>query len=167
MYMSTFSQSTYTWLPERWMSQHWQSLKGNQSENASWPPNLQNVQIFPSSLGCSTNIYATPPPPPPPPPTELLRAQSGWSNPYQGQKKGWLVTHLILLPHMPALFKRSLKQTAGPKMAARTAMFSQLSNVHFFHQQDGESVPKPAAYFFFFIPLFQQGLWCFFGLVPL
>ena len=111
--------------------------------------------------------YLCNPPPPPPPPTELLRAQSGWSNPYQGQKKGWLVTHLILLPHMPALFKRSLKQTAGPKMAARTAMFSQLSNVHFFHQQDGESVPKPAAYFFFFIPLFQQGLWCFFGLVPL
>ena len=53
-----------------------------------------------------------------------------WSTPYQGQKRAGL-SHTLLL-HMPALFKGSLKQTAGPKMAAHTAMFSQLSNVHFF-----------------------------------
>ena len=41
------------------------------------------------------------------------------------EKKGWLVTHLVLLPHITALFMTSLIQTAGRKIAI---VFSQRSH---------------------------------------
>ena len=44
------------------------------------------------------------------------------------QKKGLLVTGLILLPHMSALLMTPLIQTPLHKMAALTVVFSVLSN---------------------------------------
>ena len=38
-------------------------------------------------------------------------------------RKGWLVMHLILLPHMPAWFITSLKQTAQHKTVAPSGLF--------------------------------------------
>ena len=96
-------------------------LKGNWSEER-WPWNVEALQI------------STPPPPPPPlflSEFELLRAQSCCSLfTDEDQKKGWLMTCLSFLPHMPALLMTSLIQTAGHKMAAFTVNFrgSQTSN---------------------------------------
>ena len=42
------------------------------------------------------------------------------------KKKGWLVTHLVLLPHITALFMTSQIQTAGRKIAI---VFSRRSHV--------------------------------------
>ena len=42
------------------------------------------------------------------------------------EKKGWLVTHLVLLPHITALFMTSLIQTSGRKIAI---VFSRRSHV--------------------------------------
>ena len=49
----------------------------------------------------------------------------------ESQKKGLLVTYLIVLARMPVLFMRPLVQTAGQKMAAHTVVFSRHSNVEF------------------------------------
>ena len=58
-------------------------------------------------------------------------ARPCWFDLYQWrEEKGWLMTCLILLLNMPALFMTSLIQTAGHKMAAFTVNFrgSQTSN---------------------------------------
>ena len=50
---------------------------------------------------------------------------------HRGVEKGWLVTFLIILPQMSALFVMSLIQTAGHTVAALVDVFLQLSNVNF------------------------------------
>ena len=46
-------------------------------------------------------------------------------------RKGPLMTYFILLSYIPALFRTSLIQTTGPKMAALTFVFSLLLKVVF------------------------------------
>ena len=58
------------------------------------------------------------------------------------QKKGLLVTYLIVLARMPVLFMRSLVQTAGQKMAAHTVVFSRHSNVDFLANRTKYRVKK-------------------------
>lgn len=55
-------------------------------------------------------------------------AMFGHSLPIQSRRKGWLVTLLILWPHMPALLMKSL---TGCKMAALTAVFFGVSKHRF------------------------------------
>ena len=92
-------------------------LKGKQGKEGCWHDNFENMQIFPSA--CSTWLYC-----------EYLCIRSTfllqiWTP--QGalfsrfiflqSRKGWLMTYLILLPHMLTLFVMSLIQTAGHKMS--------------------------------------------------
>ena len=92
--------------PHKW-SPDQVCLKGNQAEDASWPVNVQNMQICPSMgficffcqhfykrstffLNCKS---------------ELPRAQPCWFALHQwGAEKGWLTTYSIHLPHMPNLY---------------------------------------------------------------
>ena len=59
---------------------------------------------------------------------ELLEAQPCCLALYQWKtEKGWLVTFLMLLPHIPhTLFMTSLMQTAGRNMAAAKLVYSEV-----------------------------------------
>ena len=55
---------------------------------------------------------------------EFFRAQPLWVRLSQLRtEKGFLVTYLVLLPYMPALFMTSLRYNAGHRVAALTVIF--------------------------------------------
>ena len=106
------------------------AFKRNQTEDANWPENVNNVQIcyLHASFDCCVNIY----------PkedhfcfvhNELQRVQHCRFAVYQWRaEKYWLVKYLILLPHMPASFMTSLMQMTMHKMSALPFVFLHLSN---------------------------------------
>ena len=78
---------------------------------------------------------------------ELHSEQPWWFALYNRRaEKGWLVTYLRLLPHIPASFMTSLIQISRHKMVACTVVFSRLSNAFFlflfFYKQDQKSTEK-------------------------
>ena len=99
------------------------SLKGHQSEDASWPENVETVLIFPCagyiwllwySHKTSTFLFQIGAP--------QGAAMLAHSLPMKGRTR-LACTCPILLPHIQAFFRMSLIQTARRKMEAFTAMF--------------------------------------------
>ena len=100
---SVFTPNEFLWLLCQY-SQKMNSFDCCVSIHTKWIP-------FPANLSSSARSHAG----------------SLFTN--EDQKK--LALSMILLLHIPALFMTPLTQTAGHKMAARTLMFSRLSNVGF------------------------------------
>ena len=80
---------------------------------------------------------------------ELHSVQPWWFALYKWRaEKGWLVTYLTRLPHIPASFMTSLIQSSRHKMAVCTVVFSLISSAFFFsfffffYKQDQKSSEK-------------------------
>ena len=105
-----------------------QPLKFNRTEDASWPLNVENMQMLPSACFILFNQYLR---------REKLwfwipQAQPSWFALYAWRaEKSWLVMYRILSTDISAMVMTSLKQTAGHKMTALMVVFSRLSNASF------------------------------------